>query len=59
MARHTTLHKARLAAQANSTKATMINSIYGSLNLLLVLANARVFIARTRSEATIIDLPGG
>ena len=40
------------AAQGNSTKATMLNSIYGRL----VQANARAFIARSISEATTMDL---
>ena len=42
----------RLQAQGNSTKATMLNSIYGRLSFLLVRANARAFIARSISEAT-------
>ena len=37
----------RLAAQGNSTKATMLNSINGRLSLLLVRANARAFLARS------------
>ena len=43
----------------NSTKATMLNSIYGRLSLLLVRANARAFIARSISEATTMDLLEG
>ena len=49
----------RLAAQGNSTKATMLNSIYGRLSLLLVQANARAFLARSIPGATTMDLPGG
>ena len=45
----------RLAAQGNSTKATMLNSIYGRL----VRANAHAFIARSISEATTMDLLDG
>ena len=49
-----------LAAHGNTTKvATMLNSIYGRLSLLLVGANARAFLARSISEATTMDLLGG
>ena len=44
-----------LAAQANSYRATMLNSIYGRLSLLLVQANARAFMARSNT-ATTMDL---
>ena len=49
----------RLAAQGNSTKATMLNSIDGRLSLLLVRANAHAFIARSNSEVTTMDLLEG
>ena len=49
----------QLVTQGNSTKATMLNSIYGRLSLLLVRANAHVFIARLISEATTMDLLEG
>ena len=49
----------RLAAQANSTQATMLTSIYGRLSLLLVWANARAIIACSNTEATKMDLLEG
>ena len=48
-----------LVAQANSTQATMLNSIYGRLSQILVQANARPFIARSNTVATIVDLLEG
>ena len=42
----------QLVAQRNSTKATMINSIYGRVSLLLVRANARAFLARSHNAKT-------
>ena len=47
---------ARLAAQANSTQATMLNSIYGRLSLLLVWTNARAFMAHSNTVTTTMDL---
>ena len=46
----------RLAVQSHSSKTTMLNNIYGSLNLILVQANARAFNARL---ATTMDLLEG
>ena len=40
-------------------KATMLNSIYGRLSLLLVRVNARAFVARSISETTTMDLLEG
>ena len=48
----------RLAAQGNSTKATMLNSIYGRLSLLLIRANARAFLARSHNAKTMDLLEG-
>ena len=48
----------QLAAQANSTWAAMLNSIYGMQSLLLVCANARAFMAHYNT-ATTIDLLEG
>ena len=44
-----------LAAQANSSRAAMLNSNYGRLSLLLVQANAHAFMARSNT-ATTMDL---
>ena len=49
----------RLAAQANSTQAAMLTSIYGRLSLLLVRANAHAIIARSSTEAMKMDLLEG
>ena len=48
----------RLAAQGNSTKATMLNSIYGRLSLSLVRANARAFLTRSHNAKTMDLLEG-
>ena len=48
----------RLATQGNSTKATMLNSIYGRLSLSLVRANARAFLARSHNAKTTDLLEG-
>ena len=48
----------RLAAQGNSTKATMLNSIYGRLSLSLVRANAHAFLARSHNAKTTDLLEG-
>ena len=45
----------QLAAQGNSTKATMLNSIYGRL---LVRANARGFLAKSHNAKTTDLLEG-